>query len=351
VCSVSGVPDDLLPRAGLAPQLLRLALSVPGDHRVGGGQDGLGRAVVLLEQDRAGRRVVAFELHDVADRRAPERVDRLVGVPHDAQFPAGADQLLDQDVLRVVGVLVLVDEHVPEPVPVLLGDLRPGPQQPDGRHDQIVEVERVRLAQPALVQLVRLGEQALCRAVGPVGERVRVHQLVLEVGDLRRQRPGRIALGVEIELPADQLHEPAGVIGVVDREARLQPGGPVLGAQDPHARRVERRDPHEPGPRADQRGHPLLHLTGGLVGERDRQDLGRVDVVGRQQIRDPVRQDSRLARAGAGHDQQRRPDVGHGGPLPVVEAGQHPIGVAGEQRRGTGGHGLRRLPRPGPTRT
>ena len=111
-------------------------------------------------------RVVVLELEDVADRRAAERVDGLVGVADDAQLggrhrhvgrvvgrcPA-ADQLLDQLVLRVVGVLVLVDEDVPEPAPVVLGDVREGLQQVDRRHDQVVEVERVGLPQPALVRV------------------------------------------------------------------------------------------------------------------------------------------------------------------------------------------------------
>jgi len=52
--------------------------------------------------------------------------------------------------LRVVGVLVFVDQHVPEPAPVVLGDGWKGLQQIDGRHDQVVEVERVGLPQPLL---------------------------------------------------------------------------------------------------------------------------------------------------------------------------------------------------------
>ena len=115
-------------------------------------QDVLGRAVVLLEHDRPRVRVVAFELDDVADRGAAERVDRLVGVADDDQLRRrdvgcgradelavggahltgvvrAADQLADQHVLGVVGVLVLVDQHVPEAAPVVLGDGRVALQQ------------------------------------------------------------------------------------------------------------------------------------------------------------------------------------------------------------------------------
>ena len=96
---------------------------VAGDDGVGGAQDRLGRAVVLLEQDRAGVGVVLLELLDVADRGAAEGVDRLVGVTDDDELarldpvlgaPPRADELADQLVLGVVGVLVLVDHDVPE---------------------------------------------------------------------------------------------------------------------------------------------------------------------------------------------------------------------------------------------
>lgn len=126
-------------------------------------EDGLGGAVVLLEQDRSRVGVVLLELDDVADRRPAEGVDRLVGVTDDAQLARGhrvrgrvvgqgrADELLDELVLRDVGVLVLVDEDVAEASAVVLRGVGEGLEQVDGRHDEVVEVERVGLPQPPLV--------------------------------------------------------------------------------------------------------------------------------------------------------------------------------------------------------
>ena len=86
VLAVGDVADDLHPVAGVGPEVLGAALLVAGDHRVGGPQDGLRGAVVLLQQDGPRVGVVLLELDDVADRRAAERVDRLVGVADDAQL-------------------------------------------------------------------------------------------------------------------------------------------------------------------------------------------------------------------------------------------------------------------------
>ena len=80
VLVVADVPDDLGAAALRGPQVLRPPLRVAGDDGVRRGQDGLGGAVVLLQHDRAGLRIVPLELDDVADGRAAEGVDRLVGV-------------------------------------------------------------------------------------------------------------------------------------------------------------------------------------------------------------------------------------------------------------------------------
>ena len=65
---VADVADDLLPVALRGPQVLRATIGVLRDHRVGRGQDVLRGAVILLEQNRRGVRVIALEVLDVADR-------------------------------------------------------------------------------------------------------------------------------------------------------------------------------------------------------------------------------------------------------------------------------------------
>ena len=86
VLVVGDVADDPRAVAGVGPEALRLAALVVADHGVGGVEDGLGRAVVLLEQDRGGVGEVLLEVEDVADVGAAEGVDRLVGVADDHQL-------------------------------------------------------------------------------------------------------------------------------------------------------------------------------------------------------------------------------------------------------------------------
>ena len=239
-------------------------------------------------------------------------------------------QLAHQHVLRVVGVLVLVDQHVPEPPPVVLGDVGERLQQVDRRHDQVVEVERVGLAQPPLVERVGLGERLLDVRLGPAGERLVVDQLVLEVAHLVGERPRRVALRVEVEVAADQRHQPLRVGLVVDREGRLHARAWLgLAAQDPHAGRVERATPTSPWPRPPTRAATRSFISpAALLVKVIARTAPGLHLALAEQVGDPVGQHPGLARAGAGHDEQRAALVHDRGPLLRVEPLEQGRGAA-----------------------
>ena len=244
----------------------------------------------------------------------------------------------------MVGVLVLVDEHVAEPAPVVLRDVGERLEQVHRGHDQVVEVERVGLEQPPLVERVGLGQRLLQVRLGAPGEGLVVDQLVLEVADLGGERPRRVALRVQVEVAADQGHQALRVGLVVDGEGRLHAQVRRLPTQDAHARRVERADPHDLGAPADECRDALLHLAGGLVGEGDREHRAGVHVALAEQVGDPVREHPGLPGAGAGDDQQRTPCVLDRCPLLRVEAFQQPGRVApalAARGRGCGGRVVR----------
>jgi hypothetical protein len=235
----------------------------------------------------------------------------------------------------VVGVLVLVDQDVAEAPPVVLGDVGEGLQQVDRRHDQVVEVQRVGLAQPCLVGRVDLRQLLLHPRLGLGAVGLPVDQLVLQVAHLVAHRAGREALGVQVEVAADQRHQPLGVGRVVDREGAGEAQLLGLGAQDPDARGVERQHPHRPGAGTDDGGHPLAHLAGGLVGEGDRQDLAGLHVAGREQVGDAGGERLGLAGAGAGDDEQRAALMDHRLALLRVEPLEQPV----HRRPGRSQHG------------
>ena len=237
----------------------------------------------------------------------------------------------------MVGVLVLIHKHVPEPAAVLLGHLGHGLEEVDRDHDQVVEVHRAGLEQAALVLTVGLGQGLFPRGLRAGGEGLVVDQLVLQVRHLGGHGLRRELLGVELELPADQRHQALRIRLIVDGERRgvAEPLG--LPAQDAHAGRMEGHHPHRPGPRADQRGDAGRHLAGRLVGEGDGQDLVRRHVARGEQVSDPVGEHAGLPRTRAGHDEQRAALVHHGSALLWIESVKECIYREGGHLHSVGG--------------
>ena len=84
------------------------------DERVGGLDDGLGRTVVLLQLEEPRRTIVLLKTEYIAYIGSAERVDRLRVVAHDAYVVLRRSQLLDQQILYIVGILILIYEYVAE---------------------------------------------------------------------------------------------------------------------------------------------------------------------------------------------------------------------------------------------
>ena len=97
-----------------APEPFLLSEQVVADHGVGGIENRLAGAVVLIEHDHPGAGERPLELEQVAHLGATEPVDALVGVADDADAAACLSEQDHELVLGDVGVLVLVHEHMLE---------------------------------------------------------------------------------------------------------------------------------------------------------------------------------------------------------------------------------------------
>ena len=101
-------------------------------------------------------------------------------------------------------------------------------------------------------------------------------------------------------------------------------------AQHPRAQGVEGAQPQSLRGFAKNGGDALAHLPRRLVGEGDGKDLVGEGAPGQQDMGEAGGQHTRLARAGAGEDQQRAIDGLDGSALLGVQAGQvvgHGVGT------------------------
>jgi hypothetical protein len=273
-------------------------------------------------EDRARRPVVPLELHDrragearrelqdVPNRRRAERVDRL-RVVADHHQPGAVGLQRGEDVgLKRVRVLVLVDEDVIEHGRDGWSGRRVLPErQPE--HQEVVVVERVLPTltlrvpledRPDATDLIEAPRVVVFEDVAQTF--LRVDRAGVDVGERLLAREPTFPVA-EPELAADQVHEVRGVGAVEHGEVRSEAEGSAVEAKQPVRRRVEGSapDPAEPAV-AGQPFRPREHLARGSTGEGEQQDsLGRDAPI--DQARHAARKRPRLARTGAGDDQQR----------------------------------------------
>ncbi len=342
----------------LGPQLLVLARAVARHDRVGGVEDQLGGAVVLLELDHGRLRPVALEVEDVAQVRATPRIDRLVVITDHAQVVMLHRERPDPQVLRAVRVLVLVDMQE-APALLVLGQHVLVLEEPHGLEQQVVEIERVGLAQAFAVAGRQPRDGALAMVRGVLGQERRIEHLVLGPAD-RAEDDGRPELAGQrhVLFAQDLLHQRLLVVRVVDDEPAPDPDGLPVRAQDPRRQRMERAGHHVPTAFTDEADDPFAQFRGGPVGERDGQDPPRGHVLDADEVRDAMGQHARLARPGTGQDQQRAVRRRDGTRLLGVEGAHDLVGASRDRSRANGrvlrglGRGRvlrldRRIPHPG----
>ena len=294
----------------LAAVLGRVDLAVDArlvrlDECVGRLEDVLRRAVGRVQVDPARAGEVVLELHDVLDARAPPLVDGLVGVSDDEHVVAVVGELADEDVLRQVRVLVLVDQQVLELVLVLLADVLVLVEQPDAPQHHVVEVEHVLIEQLLLVDAGHLGHRLPELGLRPLIGVVGVLQVVLDRRDVLQHALGLDPARAPAHFPQRLVQQLVLVLRRCDPVVRVDPHPVPVLAQDPSAHAVERRHVHVlPVERAEHSVHPLLHLVGGLARERDRGDVARLHPPDLDQVGDSRADHRGLAGPGPGQDQR-----------------------------------------------
>ena len=320
---------DLVARVAVGEALLVHAARVALDHRVGGVDYGAGRTVVLLQLEHLRRGIVVAEREYVFDLRAAERVDALGVVAHHAHPRMKLREAADDDVLRIVGVLVLVDQDVLEQLLIAGQHVGAVAQQEIGLQQQVVEIHRAVLLGAAAVGVVYLAETGhlhltVLGRIGRVGGvRRGGDEAVFGERDARKHLVGLILVVGEVHLLADGLYEVLAVRGLVDGEAlRIAYAVGVL-AQNARKDRVERAHAYAAARRAP---HHLLdagaHLLGGLVGKGQGQNVVRLHPL-LQHVGYARGEHAGLARARSRYDERRRIVIDHGVVLRLVESLQY----------------------------
>ena len=152
-------------------------------ERICGIQNHLGGAIILFQLDHGCFRIIFFEIQNIADVCATPSVNALVRVADHAQVAVLRRQPPGQGILRVVGVLILIDQNITEPLLIFLQDERILFEQTNRHIHQIVEIHGVVGDQLFLIKFVNARYPLLIIVVGLSRKLSRCDQLILGIGN------------------------------------------------------------------------------------------------------------------------------------------------------------------------
>ena len=286
--------------------------------------DELRRAIVLLQLEELCVLILLLEVQNVIDVGTTEAVDALRIVTHHTDTPMLPRQLQHNLLLRIVGILILIHQHVFETVDVLLTDILMMAEEQEGLHQQVVEVHGVRLTASLHVPIIyirHLWPFLLCIVGSPRARHIllRHEQMVLSHRDAIGHRRRLIGLVVQLHLLDDTLDQRPRVGLVVDGEIAVEADDFRLGTQDAGKDRVERSHLQPHGPLLPyQPTDTLLHLACRLIGKGQRKNIPRSHIVMVQQVSNLVGQHTGLARACTSYHKLRAVTIRDGLSLTIV---------------------------------
>ena len=280
------IPGDLLPCAGIRPEVFGLSAVVVGNHAVGGIQNVLGGTIVLFQTNYGTLRKFLFESQNVLDRRTTETVDALVIITYYTEVAAGMGQQRDQLVLCVVGILVLVHQNVRETVLILCQFLRESPEQFYRQINDIVKIQCIGGTQMLLVYTVQLCNHHLSIVTAGIFQHLcRRDHGILCPADLLDHTAGRELFFRHIHVRKAVLHQPPCIICIVNGKVAVIPQQGDAPAQDAHARRVKSRRIDRCGDLLPQRTcQSGTHFSRRFIGKSDRKNIPRANRCNRQNL-------------------------------------------------------------------
>ena len=198
------------------------------NQAVGGIGNHLRRAVVALQLEGLEVFVEALQPQDIVDVRATETVDALRIITHDAQPVVFLAQLIHDQVLREVGVLVLVNKDILEKVLIPLQHIGVVAQQDVGVIQQIVKVHRsgdVASFAVGLVDVRRLGAHGIAVGIDEILIAfivVGTDERILGIADLRLDGRGLVEFVIKTHILDDEFDQGPRVALVIDGEVGFE---------------------------------------------------------------------------------------------------------------------------------
>ena len=212
-------------------------LGVMSDQGIGGLKNSSRRAIILLKLDHRASGIVRrsitkviLEAHQNSKICRPEAVNTLIGITDNknrALLPVVEQfrittisyQQLDKFVLRTVGILIFVNQNMPEAAMPIMANLIVLAQKLDGKQQKIVKVESIIGCERTPIAAIRLSHQLSTLTTHISLKLIRHPALILRITD----RPANLlrlkSLGIKAKvLSYDFFDQILGIALVINGE-------------------------------------------------------------------------------------------------------------------------------------
>ena len=221
--------------------------------------------------------------------------------------------MFQHSILRGICVLIFVDQHVAQALLPRRTHVVVALEQLQRQPNEVVEIDGIERAQSRLIRRINIRRLAFACCSRSLLRLLGRESIVFRRRDEMPQRMQLIGLRCRRHEILDHAKT---VVGIDHGKSPLQVQLRVLDLQKLQTKRMKCRDRHMVGCfTLDQSFRPLAHLARGFVGERNRSDFLRRQLLARDQVRDLFRDHPRLAGTGAGEHEQGAVAILDGGVL------------------------------------
>src|SRR5450830_90783 len=307
--------------SGIGAQVLAQAFAVVGNEHVGRIQNVAMRAVVLLQLDQILYAEFTFEGGHVADIGAAKRINALVIIAHREDRTAVdlslSRQQLEPVVLKIIGVLKLIDQNVFETLLIMLAQRLIAYQQLIAAQQQLGEIDHTIALALLIVEIIELDEFTVVIIAGV--DILGAQTLILGAIDEVHQIARRILFIIDIHRLEQTLDGRQLILRIENLEGLRQARIAIMRAQQPVTQTMKGAHPHAARVDRHHRRQPRQHFLGRLIGKGHRQDARWRDLAGLDQPGDASSQDTGFAGTGTGQNQGRLGWQGYSSELLFVE--------------------------------
>ena len=211
------VNRDRLSLRILCPKRFSLTLHIVRNDSVGCIENRLGGTVILFQTNGAGIRKRLFKAQNVFNGCTAEFINTLIVIADNTEIAAAFREEFDEQILCVVGILVLVHHNIAELVLEVFQNIRAILQEADGIGDEIVKIHRIRFRKPLLIELVRLTNQRkTVVAPGSSDKLIRRYQIILGTGNFAQNCLMREHLVLNLQNPLTILHQTLRIVRIIN---------------------------------------------------------------------------------------------------------------------------------------